>query len=320
MKIDVKSRWNPQETVYSADAPNLKTGLELAVKSGANLSGADLRKADLRGALLRQGYFVHADLRGASLGGANFSESHFGGADFEGADMSGVNMVDANFGGANFSKASMKGATMRGANLGNANFSAAIMAGAICTDSNMGGAIFKNADMTGANLNGSYLGGATFDGANMRAAHVTTSYLSGADFAGCEVGRAVGVNKHLITPLRILLDQPGKIRAYKLVTTAGESTDGQKHVCEVGKSLEVQSASVDESAHIGPGITLSTLDLCIRELLDDRKILVAEFEAGDIAAIPTGSNGLFRVHRCAFVGEKKPEDAGLPKRDSDFVS
>jgi hypothetical protein len=41
------------------------------------------------------------------------------------------------------------------------------------------------------------------------------------------------------------------------------------------------------------------------------RILIAEFTAADIAAIPTATNGKFRVHRCRIVGEKDLVEIGL---------
>jgi hypothetical protein len=39
--------------------------------------------------------------------------------------------------------------------------------------------------------------------------------------------------------------------------------------------------------------------------------LVAEFTRADIACVPTGSDGKFRLHRCAIVAEKDPREFGL---------
>ena len=40
-------------------------------------------------------------------------------------------------------------------------------------------------------------------------------------------------------------------------------------------------------------------------------ILIAEFRAEDIAAIPTSTDGKFRVSRCKIVGEKDLKEIGL---------
>jgi hypothetical protein len=41
------------------------------------------------------------------------------------------------------------------------------------------------------------------------------------------------------------------------------------------------------------------------------RILVAEFTAEDIAAIPHGTDGKFRVRRCRIVAEKDLTEVGL---------
>jgi hypothetical protein len=41
------------------------------------------------------------------------------------------------------------------------------------------------------------------------------------------------------------------------------------------------------------------------------KIFIAEFTAEDIAAIPIGESGKFRVHKYKIVGEKDLKELGL---------
>lgn len=51
----------------------------------------------------------------------------------------------------------------------------------------------------------------------------------------------------------------------------------------------------------------------MREWKTGYKILIAEFTAKDIAAIPTATDGKFRVFRCKIVGEKDLKALGLEK-------
>jgi hypothetical protein len=46
------------------------------------------------------------------------------------------------------------------------------------------------------------------------------------------------------------------------------------------------------------------------------RILLAEFQATDIASIPTGTDGKFRVHRCKIVGEKDLGEIGIEVKNS----
>ena len=122
---------------------------------------------------------------------------------------------------------------------------------------------------------------------------------------------AKGLNKYPTTPLYGLRDQVGPIRAYKLVTAAsvGPYNSGITYV--VGQSVEVADASTDELQQCAAGINLASLDWCCRFWQPGYRILVAEFLAADLAAIPIASDGKFRVHRCTIVAEKDLVELGL---------
>ncbi|MDE1828671.1 MAG: hypothetical protein KGH65_05930, partial [Candidatus Micrarchaeota archaeon] len=70
------------------------------------------------------------------------------------------------------------------------------------------------------------------------------------------------------------------------------------------KSYEVADASTDENRQCANGINLATLPWCMHNWEPGYRILIAEFTAEDIAAIPLGNDGKFRVFRCKIVGEK----------------
>ncbi len=166
-------------------------------------------------------------------------------------------------------------------------------------------AVGSRANLSRANLSGAYLSGA---------------YLSGAYLSGADLSRANGISRHLVTPLAMLLDQPGDIRAYKLVTAEGDSPiapyNGHKAIrYVVGKSYRLKKGdcNTDEFEQCGAGINLATLDWCMKEWTPGRRILIAEFTAKDIASIPTATDGKFRVFRCKIVGEKNLEEIGLVK-------
>jgi hypothetical protein len=54
----------------------------------------------------------------------------------------------------------------------------------------------------------------------------------------------------------------------------------------------------------------------MKEWHEGYRILIAEFTAEDIAAIPTANDGKFRVHKCKIVGEKDLREIGLVKAES----
>jgi hypothetical protein len=125
---------------------------------------------------------------------------------------------------------------------------------------------------------------------------------------------AKGLHRDIVTPLRILLEQPGPIRAYKLVTKHGDGPFNSGITYEIGKSYEVADANTNEFIDCGSGINLCTLDWALKEWRPGYRILIAEFTREDIAAIPVASDGKFRVWRCAIVGEKNLEEIGWPQK------
>ena len=166
-------------------------------------------------------------------------------------------------------------------------------------------AIKSKASLSRANLSGASLSRADLSGANLSGAD-----LYGADLSRANLSRARGVNKNLCTPLTILLDQPGKIRAYKLVTQDGVGPYYPEINYLKGKTFSVDN--YDESDNqCGEGISLATLGWCMKEWKTGYRILVMEFTAKDIASIPFATDGKFRVKKCKRVGEKDLKEIGL---------
>ena len=192
-------------------------------------------------------------------------------------------------------------AVKSGANLSHADLSHAYLSGAYLSHAYLSGAYLSGANLSGADLSGAYLSDANLSGANLSGANLFRAYRSGAD----------GINKYLITPLTILLDQPGKTRAYKLVNQnmEGPFNGGIKY--EIGKVYEVKDANIDDKQQCAKGINLATLDWCMKNWMQTYRILVAEFEAKDIACIPIATDGKFRVFRCQIVDEKDLKEIGL---------
>ena len=210
-------------------------------------------------------------------------------------------------------KVALEAAVKQGADLRDANLGGADLRGAY-----LGGADLKDADLRGADLRGAYLGGAYLKGAYLGDAYLGGAYLGGAnlggaDLKGADLGDAKGINPHFCTPLLMLLDQPGLIRAYKLIDSGGEGPYNGGICYEQGQSYSVESANTDPGAQCAAGIHLATLDWCMKQWREGFRILVVEFSAKDIAAIPTATDGKFRVHRCRVVAEKDLVEIGLVK-------
>ena len=140
---------------------------------------------------------------------------------------------------------------------------------------------------------------------------VVAAVKGGANLGDANLADAKGVNPLITTPLHILAEQPGAIRAYKLVTADGEGPYNGGITYRLGETVEVSNADTDPTVNCGSGINVATLDWCLREWRAGYRVLVVEFTAQDIAAIPTGSDGKFRLHRCTVVGEKTREQLGL---------
>ena len=179
------------------------------------------------------------------------------------------------------------------ADLSGASLSGADLSGADLYGANLYGASLSGADLSGANLYGANLYGANLSGANLYGAN-----LSGADLYG-----AKGVNKYLTTPLYVLLEQTGTIRAYKLVKENGEGPYNGGLVYKVGKRVEVDKWDEDENNSCGAGINLAALTWCIGGWQEGYRILICEFTAEDIVCVPIGSDGKFRVKSCTPVAE-----------------
>ena len=151
----------------------------------------------------------------------------------------------------------------------------------------------------GANLSDANLSGANLSGANLSGA-----YLSGADLSGAHLSGAEGVEAWRCTPLMMLLDQPGPIRAYKLVNANSDGPYNGGIVYKIGQDYAVENANTGPTCDYGAGINLATLDWCLRAWREGYRVIVMEFTAADIACIPIGTDGEFRVRRCKAVAEK----------------
>ena len=103
MKIQIKNCFD-LSVIFECEADSMKLAVELAIKSGANLSGADLYGANLSRADLSG-----ANLSGSYLSGANLSVANLYGANLSGADLSGANLYGANLSVANLSGANLYG-------------------------------------------------------------------------------------------------------------------------------------------------------------------------------------------------------------------
>jgi len=228
--------------------------------------------------------------------------------------------------GANLARAYLAGADLAGADLTRADLTRADLTGANLAGADLTRADLTRADLTGANLAGAYLAGAYLAGADLTRADLTRAYLAGADLAGADLtgaylagadlAGAKGISKLRTSPLYMLLHQVGKIRAYKLVNSRGEGPQYGGIAYKVGATVKVD-ADTDETTSCSYGINLATLDWCLREWREGYKIMMCEFTQKDVAAIPIGSDGKFRVSRCKVLREMSDDELGMIQEKKD---
>ena len=200
----------------------------------------------------------------------------------------------------------------------NANLRGADLKDADLWGANLWGANLRGADLWGANLQGADLKDADLQGANLQRANLQRANLWGANLQGADLWGAMGCNKHRTTDLYILLDQPGKVRAYKLVDKNGYGPYRNEIQYRTGQTYEAE-INPDENEQCGAGINLATLPWCMSEWRPGYRILIAEFSIKDPATdicIPVASDGKFRVRKCEIVGEKDLKELGLEEAAS----
>ncbi len=165
--VEIKSRWNEgvlfrAEVDASTDASlRVRAAVEIAVKSGADLTGACLDGANLAG----------ADLDGADLDGA----------DLAGADLAGAHLV-----GADLTRASLDGADLTGAHL---------------TRASLDGASLDGASLAGAHLAGAYLSGAYLSGAHLAGAHLDDNSVMVGERPILQIGPIGSVSRYFVAYL-----------------------------------------------------------------------------------------------------------------------
>jgi len=307
MKFEIKNRFSGT-LLFSIETETWKLAVEAAVKASADLRSANLSSANLSSANLRSANLSYADLSSANLSSADLRSANLSYADLSSANLGSADLRSADLGSADLSSADLSSADLRYADLRSADLSSADLCYA-----NLRYANLSSADLSSANLGS----------ADLRSADLSSANLRSADLSSADLRSAKGINKYRSTPLLMLLDQPGKIRAYKLVNEnfEGPFNGGIKYIGK--KKIKVDDANTSDTEQCAAGINLATLDWCMAGWRPGYHILVAEFEAKDIAAIPIATDGKFRVRQCVIVGEKDLKEIGLvtePKTEKEAKS
>ena len=174
---------------------------------------------------------------------------------------------------------------------------------AVRDGANLRSADLRFADLRSADLRSADLRFANLGSADLRSANLGYADLGSADLRSADLRSAKGLQPERSNELLLLREQVGKIRAYKLVTADLKSPIHSENpiTYEIGSTVQAE-ADTNEARDCGPGINLATLPWCLNEHREGHRILVCEFTAKDIAAIPN-ADGKFRVHKAKVIQE-----------------
>ena len=197
----------------------------------------------------------------------------------------------------------VKWAISSGANLSGANLSVADLSGADLSGANLSGANLSGANLSGADLSGVNLSGADLSGADLSGADLYGANLYGADLSRADLYGAKNFKPERTTALAALPYITGAIHAFKLVNERGEGhvNGGVKY--PIGEVVEEPRANCDPAIDCAAGLNIADLPWVLREWREGYRVLLVEHTAADIAAIPHGTDGKYRVVRLRVVAD-----------------
>uniref|UniRef100_A0A6M3IZA8 Pentapeptide repeat-containing protein n=2 Tax=viral metagenome TaxID=1070528 RepID=A0A6M3IZA8_9ZZZZ len=144
-----------------------------------------------------------------------------------------------------------------------------------------------------ADLSGAYLSGAYLSGADLRGA-----YLSRADLSG-----TILENINWLAYIGIVPNKSGVAYAYKVTKSDGEGIHYSGINYTSKQAFEVEKVDPDVNTQCSYGINLATFSWCLNSFTDKSyRLFMFKFNVKD-AVCPVGSDGKFRVKKCAKVGE-----------------
>jgi hypothetical protein len=211
----------------------------------------------------------------------------------------------------------VKAAYLVDANLVGANLAGAYLVDANLADANLARANLADANLARANLAGAYLAGAYLVDANLAGANLAGAYLVDANLARAYLAGARGFIPERTTHLASIKFLP-VCHAFKVVNERGEGhiNGGLKY--HLGKRVEVKDADPDPSEMCSKGIHVADLPWCLNEWREGYRIILIEHSPADIACVPLGTDGKYRLHGCTPVRDitdELRECGALPKID-----
>ena len=79
----------------------------------------------------------------------------------------------------------------------------------------------------------------------------------------------------------------------------------------IGATVEAKTCDPDENQQCGAGINIASLPWCCREWRKGLRILLVEFTAKDIVAVPFATDGKFRTRKVKVIKELDLVEFGL---------
>ena len=134
-----------------------------------------------------------------------------------------------------------------------------------------------------------------------RSADLSGTYLSRADLSGANLWRAKGYRPEHCSALAALPYMTGPIQAFKMVNAEGEGYVNGGIKYPVGGVVTDPNANTDPHTQYAAGLNVADLPWVLRNWVESYRILLVEFTAKDIAAIPHETDGKFRLHRLTVV-------------------
>jgi hypothetical protein len=133
--------------------------------------------------------------------------------------------------------------------------------------------------------------------------------LSEYKLRSADLNSAKNISKIFQSPLSILKSQKGKLRAFKYLSKYGFSPYKNMNYI-VGETYIEENCNTNEMQECGKGLSIATLDWCLRDSCCDlSKIYIeVEFDAKDIVAIPYVSDGKFRVRKLKVIRKLSKEE------------
>lgn len=166
---------------------------------------------------------------------------------------------------------------------------------------------FRGAILNGVDFRGVDLSFADFTGAELKRTNFTGARLTGAKLSSADTSQAIGLATTSTEAFEIETGADGTLLGYKLVDEnfQGIFYRDQAMFYRVGAFVQAKKVQRDPFSLCGEGINLATIAWCqaTRKTLSPKlqkgsQIVVAAFTKGDLAVIPKGSTGKYRVERC----------------------